>query len=120
MAGIRRDTAFHKTASHDYAAKGSKLLELAQTASAQFVTQIPAEQARMVTRCLRTARSTTEVFQLLGLSRSTCGPGRTKTEIGGVDGTSFATGSSPPPSLAIAARMRARPPEHAEPFFTKC
>ena len=48
LADIRRDTALHESASHDYAAKGSKILELAQTAPAQFVTQNPAEQARML------------------------------------------------------------------------
>jgi hypothetical protein len=48
LADIRRDTALHESASHDYAARGSKILELAQTAPAQFVTQNPAEQARML------------------------------------------------------------------------
>ncbi|MGH9372513.1 MAG: hypothetical protein ACRD15_13355, partial [Vicinamibacterales bacterium] len=48
LADIRRDTALHESASHDYAAKGSKILELAQTAPAQFVTQNSAEQARML------------------------------------------------------------------------
>ena len=47
-ADIRRDTALHESASHDYMAKGSKSLELAQTAPAQFLTQNPAEQARLL------------------------------------------------------------------------
>jgi transposase len=48
LADVRRDTALHETAGHDYAAKGSKILELAQTAPAQFVTQNSAEQTRML------------------------------------------------------------------------
>ena len=48
LADVRRDTALHESASHDYAAKGSKILELAQTAPAQFVSQNSAEQARML------------------------------------------------------------------------
>jgi hypothetical protein len=46
LADIGRDTALHVTASHDCAAKGSKILEFAQPQPAQFVTQNPAEQAR--------------------------------------------------------------------------
>jgi hypothetical protein len=48
LADIRRDTALHESASHDYMAKGSKILELAQTAPVQFLTQNPAEQARLL------------------------------------------------------------------------
>jgi hypothetical protein len=48
LADIRRDTALHESASHDYAAKGSKILELAQTAPAQFVSQNSDEQARLL------------------------------------------------------------------------
>ena len=49
LADIRRDTALHESASHDYMAKGSKILELAQTGPAQFLTQNSAEQARLLT-----------------------------------------------------------------------
>jgi hypothetical protein len=48
LAEIRRDTALHEGASHDYVAKGSEILELAQTAPAQFLTQDPADQARLL------------------------------------------------------------------------
>ena len=48
LADIRRDTALHESASHDYMTKGSKILELAQTAPAQFLTQNAAEQARLL------------------------------------------------------------------------
>jgi site-specific DNA recombinase len=48
LADIRRDTALHESASHDYMSKGSKILELAQTAPAQFLTQNAAEQARLL------------------------------------------------------------------------
>jgi hypothetical protein len=36
LADIRRDTALHESASHDYMAKSSKILERAHTAPAQF------------------------------------------------------------------------------------
>ena len=48
LADLRRDTALHESAGHDYMAKGSKILELAQTAPAQFLTQNPAEQAQLL------------------------------------------------------------------------
>src|SRR5690606_3985607 len=48
LADIRRDRALHESARHAYMAKGSKILELAQPAPAQFLTQNPAEQARLL------------------------------------------------------------------------
>jgi site-specific DNA recombinase len=48
LAEIRRGAALHESASHDYMARGSKILELAQTGPAQFLTRNPAEQARML------------------------------------------------------------------------
>src|SRR5690606_30637453 len=48
LADVRRDMALHEGASHDYMAKGAEILELAQTAPAQFLMQNPAEQARML------------------------------------------------------------------------
>ena len=48
LADIRRDISLHEDASHDYMAKGSEILELAQTAPAQFLTQNPADQAKLL------------------------------------------------------------------------
>src|SRR5436190_15740735 len=43
-----RETARHERASHDYAATGSKILELAKNAHSLFIRQDPREQARLL------------------------------------------------------------------------
>ena len=48
LAFIRRDTARHELASHDYAATGSKILELAKNAHSLFIQQNSHEQARLL------------------------------------------------------------------------
>ena len=45
LASIRRETARHERASHDYGAMGSKILELAKNAHNLFIRQDPHEQA---------------------------------------------------------------------------
>lgn len=92
LADIRRDMALHEGASHHYMAKGSEILEFPQTAPAQFLTQNPAAQARLLKMLRSNCTFEREVFPLLGLSRSTCWREATKTEIGWVLGTEFATG----------------------------
>ncbi|MDQ3418590.1 MAG: zinc ribbon domain-containing protein [Acidobacteriota bacterium] len=46
LASVRRETAKHEKASHDYGATGSKILELAKNAHNLFVLQDPHDQAR--------------------------------------------------------------------------
>jgi hypothetical protein len=46
LAAIRRETARHEQASHDYGVTGSKILELAKNAHNLFIRQDPHEQAR--------------------------------------------------------------------------
>jgi site-specific DNA recombinase len=48
LASIRRETARHEKASHDYGATGSKILELAKNAHNLFVLQDSHEQARLL------------------------------------------------------------------------
>jgi site-specific DNA recombinase len=48
LAAIRRETARHERASHDYAATGSRILELAKNAHSLFIQQDPPEQARLL------------------------------------------------------------------------
>jgi len=48
LASIRRETARHERASHDYGATGSKILELAKNAHNLFIRQDPHEQARLL------------------------------------------------------------------------
>ena len=48
LSAIRRETARHERASHDYAATGSKILELAKNAHNLFIRQDPREQARLL------------------------------------------------------------------------
>ncbi|MPY88377.1 MAG: recombinase family protein [Luteitalea sp.] len=48
LASTRRETARHERASHDYAATGSKILELAKSAHNLFIRQDPREQARLL------------------------------------------------------------------------
>jgi site-specific DNA recombinase len=48
LASIRRETAKHEQASHNYSATGSKILELAKQAHSLFIRQDPREQARLV------------------------------------------------------------------------
>jgi site-specific DNA recombinase len=48
LASIRRETAKHEKASHDYGATGSKILELARNAHNLFVLQDSHEQARLL------------------------------------------------------------------------
>ena len=48
LASIRRDTARHELASHDYASTGSKILELAKNAHSLFIQQNSHEQARLL------------------------------------------------------------------------
>lgn len=45
---MRRETARHEKASHDYGATGSKILELAKNAHNLFIRQDPDEQARLL------------------------------------------------------------------------
>ncbi len=48
LAAMRRETARHERASHDYGATGSKILELAKNAHNLFIRQDPHEQARLL------------------------------------------------------------------------
>ena len=48
LASVRRETARHEKASHDYGATGSKILELAKNAHNLFVLQDSHEQARLL------------------------------------------------------------------------
>lgn len=48
LASVRRATARHEKASHDYGATGSKILELAKNAHNLFVLQDSHEQARLL------------------------------------------------------------------------
>jgi site-specific DNA recombinase len=48
LASVRRETARHERASRDYAATGSKILELAKNAHNLFIRQDPREQARLL------------------------------------------------------------------------
>jgi hypothetical protein len=48
LASIRRETARHEKASHDYGPTGSKILELAKNAHNLFVLQDSHEQARLL------------------------------------------------------------------------
>ena len=48
LASIRRETARHEKASHDYTATGSRILELAKNAHNLFIRQDPKEQARLL------------------------------------------------------------------------
>jgi site-specific DNA recombinase len=48
LASIRRETARHERAGHDYGATGSKILELAKNAHNLFIRQDPPEQARLL------------------------------------------------------------------------
>jgi site-specific DNA recombinase len=48
LSAIRRETARHERASHDYAATGSKILELAKDVHNLFIRQDPREQARLL------------------------------------------------------------------------
>ena len=48
LASVRRETARHERASRDYAATGSKILELAKNAHDLFIRQDPREQARLL------------------------------------------------------------------------
>lgn len=95
LADVRRDTALHDTASHDYMVKGCQILELAQTLrrlnSLRRIRPIRRKRSRC---CFRTARSIAETFCFLRLSRSTCSREGTKTGIGWVLGTISATTSS--------------------------
>ena len=88
---IRRGTAKHEHASHDYAVTGSKILELAKHAHSLFIQQNSQDQTRLLKRYFRTAGSIAEVFQLLTLSRSIYSSTAMKVEIGWVSGTISAT-----------------------------
>lgn len=48
LALVRRDTARHDRASHDYGATGSRILELAKNAHNRFISQDSREQARLL------------------------------------------------------------------------
>ncbi len=48
LASVRRETAKHEKASHDYGATGSRILELAKDAHNLFIRQDPNEQARLL------------------------------------------------------------------------
>lgn len=48
LASVRRETARHEKASHDYGATGSKILELAKNAHNLFIRIDPVEQARLL------------------------------------------------------------------------
>ena len=48
LAAVRRETAKHEKASHDYGATGSKILELAKSAHNLFIRQDSHEQARLL------------------------------------------------------------------------
>ena len=48
LAAVRRETAKHGKASHDYGATGSKILELAKSAHNLFIRQDSHEQARLL------------------------------------------------------------------------
>ena len=68
-------------------AKGSEILELAQTASAQFLTQNPADQAKLLKMLLSNcAFDSRKPFYFLGVSRSTCWRERTKRGLAGCQG----------------------------------
>src|SRR5262249_30137834 len=74
-------------------ATAAKILELAnKTPTIPTKGRFPTNSVGWAKRCYRTPRSIAEVSVLLTLSHSTCSSAGTKQEIGGVSGTSFATG----------------------------
>ena len=48
LSAIRRETTRHERASYDYAAPGSKILELPKNAHNLFIRQEPREQSRLL------------------------------------------------------------------------